>query len=287
MNLMKYLKLLILSLVVIGLVDSGYTQTSVSFSDAVPSANMTAQAAPKTTAAPVTPAPATEVATAETPIAGATPVGRVVWVKGDSFKALTNNKERVLKKMSVIYLHDRLTTNGQTTAEIVFTDNTLIVFNPTTIFTVDNYSYNASKGKGSVGKSVMSVIEGGFRTITGLIAKKNPPDYSMNTPVATIGVRGTDYRVQLKGGELFIGFNEGKPCVKSKDNPSELCLDSKTPYAKVASANAPPQGLSSSNRPSVFDGDQAEVTPAKIAGFGSLPGSGSGGGSVSSFCISN
>lgn len=216
-----------------------------------------------------------------------TPVGRVVWVKGDAFKAVMENKEeRLLQKSSVIYLHDMLVTNEKTQAEIVFTDNTLITFRENSKFSIDEYSVKAKDKKGSVGKSVMNLIEGGFRTVTGLIAKNNSSDYSVNTPVATIGVRGTDYTVQLKGGELFIGFKQGQPCVTPNKNNKQLCLDSKTPYAKVASATSAPEGMT--QKPEAL-GDDLEVTPAKIAGFGSVGGSGGGkgsGGVVTSFCIS-
>lgn len=210
------------------------------------------------------------------------PVGRVVWVTGDSFKAVmpNNKEERLLKKTSVIYLHDLLITDDKTKAEIVFTDNTLMTFQSGTKFSVDDYAFKAKDKQGSVGKSVMRLLEGGFRTITGLIAKNNPPDYAVNTPVATIGVRGTDYTVQLKNGEMFIGFKEGKPCVKSNKNPTELCLDEKTPYAKVASATSVPEGMTT--KPEVFK-EELLVTPAKIAGFGSVGGTRSGG--VTSFCI--
>jgi len=216
-----------------------------------------------------------------------TPVGRVVWVSGDSFKAIMANKEeRLLQKTSVIYLHDLLKTNDKTQAEIVFTDNTLMTFHTDTSFSVDNYSFQGKNKKGSVGKSVMSLIEGGFRTVTGLIAKNNPSDYAVNTPVATIGVRGTDYTVQLKNGELFIGYNAGQPCVTSKNGSKELCLDNKTPYAKVASPNAAPEGITT--KPEALTQD-LKIVNATIAGFGTVGGGvggGGRGGAITSFCIS-
>jgi hypothetical protein len=272
---MNALKLLILGLLFACMVESAYTQNSASVSFSAAAQDSKAFANPATPAAAQAAAPTPEVAPQ-----GATPVGRVVWVRGGSFKATFGNKERTLSKTSVIYLHDRLVTDDKTMAEIVFTDNTLITFNPSTNFSVDDYSY-APKPKGSVGHSVMRLIEGGFRTITGLIAKHNPPDYSMNTPVATIGVRGTDYRVQMQNGQLFIGFNTGKPCVKSKNKGKELCLDNATPYAEVASADSEPQGLT--QRPAALSEQQEEITPAKIAGFGSMGGP--NGGSTQSFCI--
>ena len=211
----------------------------------------------------------------------------MVWVSGDSFKAIMENKEeRLLQKTSVIYLHDLLQTNDKTQAEVVFTDNTLMTFHTDSKFSVDNYSFQGKDKKGSVGKSVMSLIEGGFRTVTGLIAKNNPSDYAVNTPVATIGVRGTDYTVQLKNGELFIGFTKGQPCVTSKNGKSQLCLDNKTPYAKVASATSAPEGLTT--KPEVLSQD-LKVVNATIAGFGTVGGVGGGGSkgsAITSFCIS-
>src|SRR5687768_10812822 len=97
------------------------------------------------------------------------PVGRVIWIKGDVLKASMPNQEvRLLQKESIIYLHDVLSTNENTTAEVAFTDNTLITFQPNTMFSIDEYHYQIKKKGNSVGKSIMKLIEGGFRTITGL-----------------------------------------------------------------------------------------------------------------------
>jgi len=42
-----------------------------------------------------------------------------------------------------------------------------------------------------------SLLKGGFRSISGLIGKINHDEYQVTTPVATIGVRGTDYLVVI------------------------------------------------------------------------------------------
>lgn len=211
-----------------------------------------------------------------------TPVGRVVWVTG-TFKALMPNKEeRTLQKTSLIYLNDTLMTDTKSKAEIVFTDQTLMTFKEGTTFYIDKYDYHKTPKNGSVGTYLMKLIEGGFRTITGLIAKNKPSDYEVNTPVATIGVRGTDYTVYYKNGELFVGYNKGKPCVKNK--LGEACLDENTPYVKVPNAQTPP--TPTKIQPDVLR-DLLDVVPATIAPFtggGGSGGTGSGG-TVSSFCI--
>lgn len=219
-----------------------------------------------------------------------TPVARVVWIKGDGLNATMQNQEvRLLQKQSVIYLHDVLVTNGNTTAEIVFTDNTLMTFQPGTKFSIDDYRYAGGKKKNtSVGKSVMNLIEGGFRTITGLIAKSNPSDYKIQTPIATIGVRGTDYAVYIKDGQLFAAYYSGMPCITSNSNPETLCLDPSTQYAKVTNANLPPQPLT--QQPDGFK-QKLEITEAVIGlftvpgGGGSGKGNGKSGGPITSFCI--
>lgn len=218
------------------------------------------------------------------------PVGRVVWVKGDSLKATMANKEvRLLQKQSIIYLHDVLTTNADTTAEIVFTDNTLMTFQPNTKFSIDQYSFSRQKKNNSVGKSVMQLIEGGFRTITGLIAKTNSSDYQVKTPIATIGVRGTDYAIYIKNGELYVAHYAGTPCVTSGISPASLCLDNKNPYARVKDANSTPESITT--QPEGFrnklDITQATVGfPESTSGSNATPRFRPGqGGTVSSFCI--
>ena len=67
-----------------------------------------------------------------------TPVGRVVWVKGNLTALMENKEKRLLQKSSVIYLHDTLMTDNASQAQIVFTDNTLLTFRESTTFIVNH-----------------------------------------------------------------------------------------------------------------------------------------------------
>lgn len=166
----------------------------------------------------------------------------MVWVKGNFIALLKTDdgkeKSRTLEKSSAIYLHDTLITEKDAQAQIVFTDNSLMTFKPDTKFYIKNYEYE-KKGDGkTVGRYVMDLVEGGFRTITGLIAKTNPNNYQVNTPVATIGVRGTDYTVVIKDKEVYLARWVGAPCITNKKK--EVCLDVKNKYAKVMNIDAVP-----------------------------------------------
>ncbi len=210
-----------------------------------------------------------------------TPVGRVVWVKGELTAEMDNKEKRILQKQSVVYLKDLLVTDDKTQAQIVFTDNTLLTFREDTQFKIDDYNFQpeAKKG-GSVGKYVVSLIQGGFRTITGLIAKNKPSDYKVNTPVATIGVRGTEYAVAYKNGELDIGFYHGSPCVSNKSN-HKVCLNDKNKYATVndqgniVTTNTPPAALL----------QNLVIEPATIAPFSAPWATKNLSGPITSFCI--
>ncbi|HWY23269.1 MAG TPA: hypothetical protein VNX47_00020, partial [Nevskia sp.] len=46
-------------------------------------------------------------------------------------------------------------------------------------------------------RAFFSLLKGGFRSISGLIGKLNHDEYRVSTPVATIGIRGTDYLVVI------------------------------------------------------------------------------------------
>lgn len=46
-------------------------------------------------------------------------------------------------------------------------------------------------------RAFFRLLKGGFRAVSGLIGKANPAEYRVSTPVATIGIRGTDYLVVI------------------------------------------------------------------------------------------
>lgn len=208
-----------------------------------------------------------------------TPVGRVVWVKGTLSAEMENKEKRILQKLSVIYLHDTLVTDDKSQAQIAFTDNSLTTFREQTRFSIDQYVFKQNAKKGTAGKYVMNLIEGGFRTITGLIAKNNPSDYTVNTPVATIGVRGTEYAVYYHNGVLDVGYYKGTPCVKDQKGGS-VCLNEQTKYAQVPGAGQAVVPLS--QQPAGL-AEQLTIIPAKISPFGNFGGGSSG--PITSFCI--
>lgn len=235
---------------------------------------------------PAAPA-ATSAKSEEDAAQGRTLVARVVWTKGTFNASMPGDAvKRELKRDSKIYMNDTLSTGPDSQAQIVFTDESNMTFRPSTEMYINQYNYNPKTKpaeKKTTGKYVMDLVTGGFRTITGWVAKNNPDDYSVNTPVATIGVRGTEFSIVYEKGQgVSLKREAGKPCVKNNgQNSTTKCLDDKNKYAQVANANTSP--VVTIQQPAVFQTD-VEVVPVSFSG--AAPGTGgSSGGGGGGFCI--
>jgi len=100
---------------------------------------------------------------------------------------------------------DTLNVGANSYANLKFADGGRVLLRPNTEFTVEAYTYKAAPmaapgaapapAAGS-GQAFFRLVRGGFRAISGLIGKVDQQSYRVTTPVATIGIRGTDYEVQ-------------------------------------------------------------------------------------------
>ncbi|MEB2336433.1 MAG: FecR family protein, partial [Burkholderiales bacterium] len=83
---------------------------------------------------------------------------------------------------------DVIRTGQDGRVQIRFTDGAIFSLQPGTTFRIDDYRFDASGQR-----SFFFLVRGALRTITGAIGKRNHDDYRMQTPTATVGVRGTEY----------------------------------------------------------------------------------------------
>jgi hypothetical protein len=98
---------------------------------------------------------------------------------------------RVLSPKSEIAKGDVLVTQRDSFAEIKFSDGAKVTLKPNTSVKLENFTYQENEpGKDSF---VMGLLRGGMRAVTGLMGKRSPDAYSVNTETATIGIRGTTF----------------------------------------------------------------------------------------------
>jgi hypothetical protein len=74
---------------------------------------------------------------------------------------------------------------------ITFADDTRVQVNENSRLVIDEFVYDPKSTKG--GKLAVNVAAGTVRYASGQIAKNSPQNVAVNTPTATIGVRGTDF----------------------------------------------------------------------------------------------
>ena len=107
---------------------------------------------------------------------------------------------------------------------ITFEDDTKVQITENSKLVIDDFVYDSKTPKG--GKLAMKVALGTVRYASGQVAKNSPQNVSINTPTATIGVRGTDFTATVDelGRSLVIllpscpagkkdTFNIDKDCI--------------------------------------------------------------------------
>jgi hypothetical protein len=127
----------------------------------------------------------------------------------------------------------RVVTGAESRAVLKFADGQVVALRSESVFWIKNYRY-ASKPENS--RSATELLKGGMRFISGAIAKENPQAVRIDTPVATIGVRGTEFTAVL--GSLYLLVHQGTVLVTAAGvtvtaNPGEMVF--------VRGANSPPR----------------------------------------------
>jgi ferric-dicitrate binding protein FerR (iron transport regulator) len=111
-------------------------------------------------------------------------IGVASAVKNDVTATLGGSSQPLTTGNSV-FSNQRIRTGVASTAQLSFLDATSVSVAPQSELVLDRFVYNPSRGAGNV---VLTTGRGAFRFVTGA---QNPTNYTIKTPVATIGVRGT------------------------------------------------------------------------------------------------
>jgi hypothetical protein len=120
--------------------------------------------------------------------------GTVVHLSGPLMARKADGTVKVLALKSEVESGDTLVSEKNTYAQLRFVDNSEITLRPGTTFKIENFAYDAAKPEAD--SAAFSLVKGGLRSITGLLGKRNKDKFSMKTPSATIGIRGTTFVVQ-------------------------------------------------------------------------------------------
>ena len=178
-------------------------------------------------------------------------IGKVVLIQGSPLVE-RNGQHLFIKRNDAIFTADMIITPIGSKILVRLNDKSTISLAENSQFEFTKYQYDQKNDKSDVS---FKMLKGAFRTITGKIGKQKQPKFEIHTPVATIGVRGTDFWggfifsdaldvTMLSGKGVYIKNDKGltelsKPgegtMVAEGAAPGEVSMWSKE---KIAKANA-------------------------------------------------
>jgi hypothetical protein len=120
--------------------------------------------------------------------------GMVVASRGEVI-ALSDGGSRELKQGDFIYVNDEIMTTNRSFIVLQFEDGAKVTVRPDSTLIIEQYLYNGTDAD----EAELNLVAGGLRVITGAMAKTNPENYKVRTPVALMGVRGTEFSIILCG----------------------------------------------------------------------------------------
>jgi hypothetical protein len=173
--------------------------------------------------------------------------GRIIMARGDVQAIAEDGEVRDLKRRDSIFSHEIIKTGGASRVQIRFIDNALLALKENSELNIKAYVYNEVNEKDN--QVLMELVTGGFRTLTGKIGKGNKEAYKVNTPVASIGIRGTLYDVQISLGKIYAGVWKGGIALDTKQGSFDLGINSNFDFAEISSSGGftglltPPEAL--------------------------------------------
>ncbi len=124
-------------------------------------------------------------------------VGNITQVQGRAQLFRSGKVERITQN-TILQEGDRVITTSSGRVGLRMRDNSRILLANTTEFEIKRYQFDPVAGTSD---ARFKLVKGAFRAITGAIGQQSDPQFEVETPVATIGIRGTDFW----GGFIFNG----------------------------------------------------------------------------------
>lgn len=120
-------------------------------------------------------------------------IGQVKVSKGDVQIQRGATKQSAKVGMG-IQATDVVLTGADGSTGITFTDNSLLSVGPNSVFAIDKYSFDTTT---HAGEFEGSLKKGKLAAVSGKMVKQSPEAMKIRTPSAVMGVRGTEFVVQV------------------------------------------------------------------------------------------
>jgi hypothetical protein len=142
----------------------------------------------------------------------------VIWLQHDDTKTLLDYDAKLCEG-------DRILSSMNSIAELKLRDGSVIIVGKESEFVLKRYEFHKTTSK-EPDIALFELVKGAFRSITGAITKKPNHRYEVQTVVATMGIRGTDfwggYGLTENGLDVLMIDGHGVYVVNSKGEQVEL-----------------------------------------------------------------
>ena len=152
---------------------------------------------------------------------GALSIGEVSTVNGTVNATRLDGTAVQLGAGDPVFQGDTIETVGNGSVGLVFIDKTTLSLSEGGKMVLDELVYDPASGTGSM---AVDMVEGAFSFVSGEIAKTGPDSMKVETPVATIGIRGTTVA--------------GKAAVEGNENSFTLLQDAGGGVGQISVSNA-------------------------------------------------
>ena len=120
-------------------------------------------------------------------------IGLVKVAKG-SVEIQRGEEKLPVKVGTALRTSDILVTGADGSAGVTFTDNSLVSVGPNSVFAIDKYRFDTTT---HAGEFEGSLRQGRLAAVSGKMVKQSPESMKIRTPSAIMGVRGTEFVVQV------------------------------------------------------------------------------------------
>ncbi len=127
------------------------------------------------------------------PLAVAAEVGQVKTAKG-GVVIVRDGKELQAPAGTAVLQSDRVVTRADGSAGITFNDNSMLSLGPDSMLDISRFSFGA---KDTPDTLEATLHRGTLSAVSGKIVAKSPEAMRIRTPTTILGVRGTEFFVQV------------------------------------------------------------------------------------------
>lgn len=121
-------------------------------------------------------------------------VAGVVKTQRGGVQIVRNGQNLPVQVGTTLQAGDLIRTSGDAAIGVTLKDDTRVALGPNSQVALDRFAFDANTHQGNM---FVSVLKGTLSMVSGLMAKLNPEQVQIRTPTATVGIRGTEFIIDV------------------------------------------------------------------------------------------